>query len=247
MEIQGTGLLARAFAALDHTDDAVTVFAKGVADSRTTAVAEFDRESRELAAAIEACRASGRTIVYLSGGGAVYGRRDSVRAEDDVPRPDTHYGRHQLACEAAIVASGVDHLIARIPNAVGPGQRAAQLVPALVDQVRAGRVAVNPGASRDLIDAADVAQLVRALLHAGARNVTVNVASGISVGVGDLVAHIERLLDTTAEHVVGDPAPDPQRFSILRLQSYVPSWRPSPGYPLEVLGRYVGVSALDRA
>lgn len=247
MEIQGTGLLARAFAALDDTDDAVTVFAKGVADSRTTAVAEFDRESRELAAAIDACRASGRTIVYLSGGGAVYGRSDSVRVEDDVPRPDTHYGRHQLACEEAIVSSGVDHLIARIPNAVGPGQRAAQLVPALVDQVRAGRVAVNPGASRDLIEAADVAHLVRGLLEAGARNVTVNVASGISIGVDDLVTHIERLLDTTAERVLGDPAPDPQQFSIARLQSYVPSWRPAPGYPLEVVGRYVGVSALDRA
>ena len=69
---------------------------------------------------------------------------------------------------------------------------------------RAGRVAVSPGASRDLIDAADVAALVSALLQAGARNVTVNVASGISTEVGDLVAFIERLLGTTAERVVLD-------------------------------------------
>jgi nucleoside-diphosphate-sugar epimerase len=247
VEIQGTGLLARAFAALDVTDDTVTVFARGVADSRTTAAAEFERESRELQGAIEACRAAGRTIVYLSGGGAIYGRGTSVRREDDIPRPDTSYGRHQLVCEQAIRASGVDHLIARIPNAVGRGQRSAQLVPALVEQVRAGRVAVNPGASRDLIDAADVARLVHGLLGAGARSETVNVASGISTGVDELVAHIERLLDTTAEHVVGDAAPDPQRFSIERLQSYIPAWRPAADYPVEVLERYVGVSALDRA
>ena len=247
MEIQGTGLLARAFAALDDTDDSVTVFAKGVADSRTTALAEFERESRELAAAIDSCRAAGRTIVYLSGGGAIYGRGASIRSEDDVPRPDTLYGRHQLTCEQAIVSSGVDHLIARIPNAVGRGQRSAQLVPALVEQVRSGRVAINPGASRDLIDAADVARLATGLLRAGARNATVNVASGISTGVDDLVAHIERLLSAHAEHVLGDAAPDPQRFSIARLQSYVPAWRPAPEYPFEILERYVGIDALDRA
>ena len=129
------------------------------------------------------------------------------------------YGRHQVDCEQAITSSGVGYLIARIPNAVGHPQRAAQLVPALVQQVTAGRVAVNPGASRDLIDAADVAALVSGLLRAGARNVTVNVASGISTEVGDLIAFIERLLDTTAERVALDAPPDPQRFSIDRLQS----------------------------
>jgi nucleoside-diphosphate-sugar epimerase len=116
-----------------------------------------------------------------------------------------------------------------------------------VQQVQGGRVSVNAGASRDLIDAADVADLVTRLLGAGARNLAVNVASGISTGVEDLVAHIERLLDTTAERVVRDGRPDPQRFSIERLQSYVPGWRPSPGYPFEVLERYVRIAALDRA
>ena len=114
------------------------------------------------------------------GRGAIYGRRASLRREDDVLLPETAYGRHQVDCEQAVTSSGVGYLIARIPNAVGHPQRAAQLVPALVQQVTAGRVAVNPGASRDLIDAADVAALVSGLLRAGARNVTVNVASGIA-------------------------------------------------------------------
>jgi nucleoside-diphosphate-sugar epimerase len=247
VEIQGTGLLARAFAALDARDDAVLVFAKGVADSRTTASAEYERETRELDAAIRACRAAGRTLVYLSGGGAIYGRTAAIRREDDVVRPDTMYGRHQRTCEEAVVSSGVEHLVARIPNAVGHPQRSAQLVPALVQQVRTGRVTINPGASRDLIDVADVAELVTALVRAGARDQVVNVASGISTGVSDLVAHIERLLDTTAEHVAGDGEPDPQRFSIARLQSYVPGWRPAPEYPFGILERYVGIAALDRA
>jgi nucleoside-diphosphate-sugar epimerase len=247
VEIQGTGLMARAFAALDVRDDSVTVFAKGVADSRTTAIAEFEREFRELESAIHACRAAGRTLVYLSGGGAIYGRRVSLREEDDEPRPESMYGEHQVVCERAIVSSGIDHLIARIPNAVGHPQRPAQLVPALIEQVRGGRVHVNRGASRDLIDAADVAELVTGLLQLGVRNVTVNVASGISTDVGDLVAHIERLLDTTAERVVSDAAPDPQQFSVARLQSWIPSWKPSPAYPFDVLERYVGIAAPERA
>lgn len=221
------------------------VFAKGVADSRTTALAEFERESRELGQSIHACLASRRTLVYLSGGGAIYGRRSTIRHEDDVLEPETMYGRHQLNCEQAIVASGVDHLIARIPNAVGHPQRSAQLVPALVQQVRGGRVWLHAGASRDLINASDVAELVSALLNVGARNVAVNVASGISTPVGDLVAHIEQLLDTTAEHIVRDGEPDHQRFSITRLQSHVPSWKPPPAYPFEVLELYVRMAMLD--
>jgi hypothetical protein len=236
-------MLARAFTAIGARDDAVTVFAKGVADSRTTSISEFERESRDLEGAIGECLAEGRTLVYLSGAGAIYGRRAGLRHEDDVLLPETMYGRHQVASEQAITTSGVGHLIARIPNAVGHPQRAAQLVPALVQQVQAGRVAVSPGASRDLIDAADVAALVSALLGAGARNVTVNVASGISTEVGDLVAFIERLLGTTAERVVIDGPPDPQQFSIERLQSYVPDWRPASEYPFEVLERYVRMAA----
>jgi len=247
VEIQGTGLLARAFAALDARDDDALVFAKGVADSRTTAPAEYERETRELDAAIRACRAAGQALVYLSGGGAIYGRTAAVRREDDLVQPDTMYGRHQHTCEQAVVASGVGYLIARVPNAVGHPQRSAQLVPALVQQVRTRRVTIDPGASRDLIDAADVAELVTALLRAGARDEVVNVASGISTTVSDLVAHIERLLDTTAEHVAGVGEPDPQRFSIARLQSYVPGWRPAPEYPFGILERYVGIAALDRA
>jgi nucleoside-diphosphate-sugar epimerase len=244
VEIQGSGLLARAFAGTTAREDAVTIFAKGVADSTTTAVAEFERERRELDEAIRACQARGRTLVYLSGGGAIYGRRESVRSEDDALTPGSLYGRHQLTCEEAIRSSGVDHLIARIPNAVGHPQRPAQLVPSLVQQVQRGTVALREGASRDLIDAADVAELVVGLLDAGARE-AVNVASGISTPVGDLVAHIERLLDTTAEHVVLDTEPDPQRFSIARLQSYLPSWSPGPQYPYDVLERYVRTAALD--
>lgn len=245
MDVLGTGLLARAFQGLGPRDGAVTVFAKGVADSRTTAGAEFERERRELAEAIRAAGGSGRTLVYLSGGGAIYGRRASVRNEDDLLVPETMYGRHQLECEQTIVSSGVDHLIARIPNAVGYPQREAQLVPALVAQIRVGRVTLLAGASRDLIDATDVAQLVNELLRAGARNLAVNIASGITTPVSDLVAHLERLLGTTAEHVVHHGAPDPQRFSITRLQSYVPAWRPAPTYPFETLDRYVRMAVVD--
>jgi nucleoside-diphosphate-sugar epimerase len=221
----------------------VTVFAKGVADSRTTDPAEFDRERRELDAAIEAAGIGGRTLVYLSGGGAIYGRRTGLRVEDDDLAPESMYGRHQVVCEQAIIASGVDHLIARVPNAVGYPQRSGQLVPALVEQVRHGRVTILPGASRDLIDARDVAGLVDGLLNAGARNLVVNVASGISTPVGDLVSCIERLTGASPEHDIREGPADPQRFSIARLQAFVPSWAPSPNYPFSILERYLRMAA----
>ena len=245
MQILGTGLLARAFSALDVRDDSITIVAKGVADSRTTDDAAYEREDRELAEAIDACRPAGRTLVYLSGGGAIYGPRTSIRHEDDELRPMTRYGQHQLRCEQAVMAGGVPFLIARIPNAVGHPQRGTQLVPSLVRQVRSGRVTIDPSATRDLIDAVDVATLVTELLATGLRDVPVNIASGISTPVGDIVAAIERLLGTTADHLESTGGPDPQRFSVERLQSRLPAWRPAATYPLDVLARYVPGLALD--
>ena len=57
MDVQGNGMLARAFAAIGARDDTVTVFAKGVANSRTTSTSEFVRESRDLEQAISGCLA----------------------------------------------------------------------------------------------------------------------------------------------------------------------------------------------
>ena len=239
MEIQGNGLLARAFADFGARDEAVIVFAKGVSDSTTTDPVPFERERRELEQAIEDSGATGRILVYLSGGGAVYGQSGSVRHESDELLPITMYGRHQVACEELVVASGIGYLIARIPNAVGHPQRRAQLVPSLVQQVMSGRVAINPAASRDLIGAFDVARLVVGLLRGGARNLTVNVASGISTGLTELVEHIECLLDARAEHVLLPNQADPQEFSIDLLRSYLPEWLPAADYPFGLLDQYV--------
>jgi nucleoside-diphosphate-sugar epimerase len=139
-----------------------------------------------------------------------------------------------------ITTGGIAYLIVRLPNVVGPRANPTQLVPSLVHQVLGGRVSVQAQATRDLIDAQDMARLVPELLRRGSGRDLVNVATGHDVAVVEIVSEITAILgarpvvdlvddgvrqrfDTSnLRRILGrDPFPDPDHYRGV-LRRYVP-------------------------
>lgn len=216
MRILGNGLIARSLRPVAHLHEDVIAFATGVPDSATASQAAFARECDMLYGALEDARRHRLRLVYFSGGGAIYGRWAVPAVETSPLEPRSAYGRHQLLCEAIIGSAGIGYLIARLPNVVGEDANPAQLVPALIRQVIQGRVEVQAHATRDLIDALDLATVIAALLDRAAERDTVNVASGRSVPVPLLVDQIARILGARPA-VMTRPTGEAQRFSTAHL------------------------------
>jgi nucleoside-diphosphate-sugar epimerase len=237
MVILGRGLIARGLRPYEGRAPDVTVFARGVADSTTTDDREFSRECRLLYEAIAGCLRHGRKLVYLSGGGAVYGPFDGPKDERSPLFPRSAYGRHQVTCEAIVRASGARHLILRLPNVVGAPQNPMQLVPNLVLQALRGEATVYRDAARDLIDIADVARMIVGLAELVEDDIVV-VATGRSTPVPRIFADIERILGTAARVTVL-PGGESQRFGIGRLRELLPEVAFDDRYASRLLARYV--------
>ena len=211
LKILGTGMLASAMAAHGDAIHDTVVFARGVSDSSMADATAYQREAAFLDATIRSALEAHERLVYFSSGGSVYGPITDVRDETTPLRPTTDYGRHKVAMEERIRASGVRHLIVRLPNLVGPRQNGAQLVPSLVQQALRGRVTLQRLASRDLLDVDDAASLVARLLRVGRDNEVIVVASGISTPVTEILAYIATILDVRPSIALLDVG-EPQRF-----------------------------------
>ncbi len=216
MRIIGDGLIARSLGPFEDRHQDVVAFASGVSDSTSTSLRAFQRECSLLYEVLEQARQRHLRVVYFSGGGAIYGRWTTPAVEAGPLEPRSAYGRHQLLCEAIVRSAGVRYLIARLPNVVGPGGSRWQLIPALVRQVLDGRVQVQAGASRDLIDVEDMARVLSDLLQLRRARDIVNVASGSSVPVPRIVDEIARILSVEPE-VVSRRRGEAQRFSTNHL------------------------------
>lgn len=243
MRIVGRGFLAGHLAPLSSAHPDVVAFAAGVSNASCTAPDAFAAETLLLRQTVDRARADGQTVLYFSTAAAdMYGARDGPGREDEAALPTSPYGRHKHANERMLRSSGVDFLVVRLAHVVGAGQREHQLVPALTAQIRSGSVVVHRGARRDLIDVAHVVQCVDALLAGGLRNDLVNVASGFSVCVEDVVTHLEQRLGR-ARHVVVD-RPSGCQVSTDKLARLVPAVTElgfCSEYFRHVLDRYLGV------
>ncbi|MCU0490107.1 MAG: NAD-dependent epimerase/dehydratase family protein [Chloroflexaceae bacterium] len=194
MHIIGNGFISRSFEPLRAQFPDVLLFGAGVSNSLCEESREFRRDADLLYSAVQHCLRHGLRLVYFSSAGMVYGNYEAEVREDGPVFPRSAYGRHKLAMETVIRASGVRHLILRIANPVGPNQQRHQLLPALYDQVRRGYVEVWSGAHRDLIDIDDVVRLTGELLASGCEREVFNLASGQSVKVEAIVDYLEQRL-----------------------------------------------------
>jgi len=168
--------------------------------------------------------AGSRAPVLVSGSADVYGSPDpaDLPLREDAPLLAEHpYGLSKLGQETTAVAGAARArsplVVTRSFNHTGPGQRSEFVAPALARRVLDARLTGdrrirtgNLGARRDFTDVRDVVRAYRLLLEwlvAGRppEPLVVNVASGRSVSVGELLGLIGAAAGVEPEAVV-DPA-----------------------------------------
>ncbi|MET8005477.1 NAD-dependent epimerase/dehydratase family protein [Nonomuraea glycinis] len=245
MEIVGRGFIARNLEPIAHRHPDVVAFAAGVPNSTVKGEDEFGREAALLYEVVRRCLREGKRLLFFSTASvAMYGGEGSAGTEDGPVFPSGAYGRHNLALETALARSGVDYLALRVSNLIGPHQRSNGLLPVLVGGIRAGTVTVYRGATRDLIDIADMTRILDRMLDLGVSREVVNVASGHAVPVERIVAHLESRLGAVAERwVVDGPVPHAAAsVSIAKLRRLLPEVDRlgfGPRYHVQVLDKYL--------
>ncbi|MFF1809994.1 NAD-dependent epimerase/dehydratase family protein [Streptomyces sp. NPDC058251] len=141
-------------------------------------------------------------LVHL-GSAAEYGPgvRDTSVAESAATRPVTPYGATKLAGTVTVTASGLDAVVLRVGNPVGPGAPPTGLPGRIAGLLR--EAARDPdavirlgdlSAYRDFVDVRDVAgAAVRAATAAGPLPRVLNIGGGRAVPVRDLVRAMARI------------------------------------------------------
>lgn len=146
-----------------------------------------------------ATRVGARRFVFFSTGGALYGETATCATEQTPTRPLSPYGKHKLAAEGLVRASGLSHAILRPANIYGPRQRGdleAGVIAIFIHRFRTGEPLVVFGdgtAERDYIYVADVAGAVGAALDSS-RDGTWNVGTGVPTSVNGLIGVLRRRL-----------------------------------------------------
>ncbi|MFI9629665.1 NAD-dependent epimerase/dehydratase family protein [Streptomyces sp. NPDC052042] len=189
----GTAELAERIAAF--APDAVVNCAGAVGGDAVTLAEVNARGPAVLCAALREA-APGARLVHL-GSAAEYGptARGERVTEYAATRPAGLYGATKLAGTIAVTTSGLDAVVLRVTNPVGPGAPAAGLPGGLARQLR--RAGTGPdavvrlgdlSACRDFVDARDVAHaVVLAVTAPGPLPGVLNIGSGHAVPVRELV------------------------------------------------------------
>lgn len=177
--------MATAFAPRFASDEALTVFASGVSNSRETRPGEFERERALLQRTLQAVPA----LMYFS-----------TCSIHDPELSRSPYVLHKLAMEQLIQQAGPQHAIVRLPQVVGPSTNPHTLTNYLYRQISKGeKFQVWLQARRNLIDVADIVAIVSQLVANGqTAGATFNVACPFSVPVLDIVRAFEAQLGMAA-------------------------------------------------
>jgi UDP-glucose 4-epimerase len=146
-------------------------------------------------------------LLLLASTAAVYPDSRGPIEETCPPAPIDVYGETKLAAEQLVGEfarqAGTRCVVARVFNVIGPRETNLHVVPELVGQLRSGARTVRLGdlrPRRDYTDVRDVAAALHALVdHPGRRAGIVNVGSGRSWSVGELLEECERILGHSVE------------------------------------------------
>lgn len=207
--IIGSGLIATAMQSVHWAYDTV-FYAAGVSNSECTDPDEFKRERNRIA---EPLLKSG-LFVYFSSCGVVGNM--------------TPYLEHKLDMEELVKKRG-NYLIIRLPIVAGHTPNPHTLLNFLYARIsRSEKFKLWRGAYRNVIDIADVSDIVESLIRDGTVNETVNVASPHNYPVAEIVR--------TFEEVTGKPA---IYEAIERYDSYPIDTRRISGYETNFSGDYL--------
>ncbi len=155
-------------------------------------------------------------VVFVSSGGTVYGPPARAPFSEDHPtHPVNAYGALKRDLEIALAASGLDHVILRVSNAYGPGQRPAPgqgVVAHWLEAVREGRPITVYGDRASTRDYVFIDDVVRALVRAhgaeGPLPGIVNIGSGVPSTLDHVLAALEAAVAPRAVAVAEKPARD---------------------------------------
>lgn len=157
--------------------------------------------------------------ILFTSSAEVYGERDPqefpLRETLDL-RPANPYAASKAAAEAIVLAEtqslGLDAVVARAFNHIGPGQSPRFAIAGFAAQLAAiarGAPPVllvgNLDAARDVLDVRDVVAAYLALARSGERGETYNVCSGSAVTIRSMLGELIRIARVAVE-VRDDPA-----------------------------------------
>ena len=176
--IIGNGLIASLFP--DYDRENVIFFASGVSNSLETRKDRFAREENLIRKTLQ--ENPGKIFVYFSTC-SIY---DSSKTGSD-------YVLHKLKMEQIIKNTVEKYLIGRVSNAVGKGGNPNLLMNYLTQAVRNGEeINVHIAATRNLIDAEDVRNIILDLLDKNDLNKIVNIAYPHNYSVIEILEIIGR-------------------------------------------------------
>ncbi len=148
----------------------------------------------------------------------VYGRQGGAAPIDEsaLPNPDNPYAASKAAAEAIVLGEaqsfGVDAVIARAFNHIGPGQNGRFVVPSFAAQLahiaRGAEPILRVGnlqARRDFLDVRDVVDAYVALAEHGERGQAYNVCSGAATSIREILGELIRIAHVPVE-VREDPS-----------------------------------------
>ncbi len=143
-------------------------------------------------------------LLYLSTGGAVYGNVTEEKVKEDYPcKPISSYGIIKLAVEHYIELYAklyqIDYLILRLSNPFGEFHRSPKqgVINIAVRKALKGEVMTVWGdgsQAKDYIYAADIGKAIDGLIRAGVKNETINVGSGESLSLNEIIKRIQAKL-----------------------------------------------------
>ena len=143
-------------------------------------------------------------LLYLSTGGAVYGNVNQEKVPEEYPcKPISSYGIIKLAVEHYIELYAklyqIDYLILRLSNPFGEFHRSPKqgVINIAVRRALRGEVMTVWGdgsQAKDYIYAADIGKAIDGLIKAGVKNEPINVGSGESLSLNEIIKRIQMKL-----------------------------------------------------
>lgn len=138
----------------------------------------------------------------------VYGASQKPLTENDPVDPRGNYGLAKAMCENIVLrASGIDAVIARPFNHIGPGMRPDLAIPSIVRRVRdaANGAVINMtglNSVRDFLDVDDIVEAYFAILaNKNSGHNLFNVCSGNGTSIDDIVKKISTIMNKSIGEV----------------------------------------------